>query len=206
MVDTKLDNQSEDTSHETLGHSNKYDQETNKPVDKYIYLTVKLIGKLQDGTVFLKKGHDGDEEPFEFQTDEEQVIDGLDKAVMAMKKVLEIDSKNVKALYRRAQAYINLVDLDLAEFDIKKALEIDPANRDVKLEYKVLKEKLDKFLISMMLNFSTYRYVFQVNYTRILLYGLVLIINACISYARIGTNPNPDSWQQLVLEIRAVVF
>ncbi|KAK1351923.1 hypothetical protein POM88_053928 [Heracleum sosnowskyi] len=41
----------------------------------------------------------------------------------------------------RAQAYINLVDLDLAEFDIKKALEIDPANRDVKLEYKVLKEK-----------------------------------------------------------------
>ncbi|KAL8106571.1 peptidyl-prolyl cis-trans isomerase FKBP62-like [Apium graveolens] len=236
---------------------------------------VKLIGKLEDGTVFLKKGHDGDEEPFEFKTDEEQVIDGLDKAVMAMKKgevalltippecafgssgsqqelalvppnstlyyeielvsfvkdkeswdmnteekieaagkkkeegnacfkagkyakaskryekaakyieydtsfgeeekkqaktlkvtcnlnnaacklklkdykqaeklctkVLEIDSKNVKALYRRAQAYINLVDLDLAEFDIKKALEIDPANRDVKLEYKVLKEKV----------------------------------------------------------------
>lgn len=236
---------------------------------------VKLIGKLQDGTVFLKKGHDGDEEPFEFQTDEEQVIDGLDRAVMAMKKgevalltippecafgssgsqqelamvppnstlyyeielvsfvkekeswdmnteekieaagkkkeegnacfkagkyakaskryekaakyieydtsfgeeekkqakalkvtcnlnnaacklklkdykqaeklctkVLEIDSKNVKALYRRAQAYINLVDLDLAEFDIKKALEIDPANRDVKLEYKVLREKV----------------------------------------------------------------
>lgn len=31
---------------------------------------MKLIGKLQDGTVFLKKGHDGDEEPFEFQTDE----------------------------------------------------------------------------------------------------------------------------------------
>ncbi|KAL8110713.1 hypothetical protein AgCh_026452 [Apium graveolens] len=35
-VDTKLDNQSEDTSHETLGHSNKYDQETNKPVDKVL--------------------------------------------------------------------------------------------------------------------------------------------------------------------------
>ncbi|KAK1396990.1 hypothetical protein POM88_006853 [Heracleum sosnowskyi] len=44
--------------------------------------------------------------------------------------------------FMRAQAYINLVDLDLAEFDIKKALEIDPANRDVKLEYKVLKEKV----------------------------------------------------------------
>lgn len=29
---------------------------------------VKLIGRLQDGTIFLKKGHD--EEPFEFKTDE----------------------------------------------------------------------------------------------------------------------------------------
>ncbi|KAI3421452.1 AP2/ERF domain-containing protein [Psidium guajava] len=38
---------------------------------------VKLIGKLQDGTVFVKKGHDDSEELFEFKTDEEQVIDGL---------------------------------------------------------------------------------------------------------------------------------
>lgn len=44
-------------------------------------------------------------------------------------KVLDADSKNVKALYRRAQAYIQLVDLDLAEMDIRKALEIDPKNR-----------------------------------------------------------------------------
>ncbi|XP_062109273.1 70 kDa peptidyl-prolyl isomerase-like [Humulus lupulus] len=60
-------------------------------------------------------------------------------------KVLELDSKNVKALYRRAQAYIQLVDLDLAEIDIKKALEIDPDNRDVKMEYKVLKEKVREY-------------------------------------------------------------
>lgn len=44
-------------------------------------------------------------------------------------QVLELDSRNVKALYRRAQAYIQLADLDLAEIDIKKALEIDPDNR-----------------------------------------------------------------------------
>lgn len=43
--------------------------------------------------------------------------------------MLELDSANVKALYRRAQAYMNMADLDLAEFDIKKALEIDPDNR-----------------------------------------------------------------------------
>ncbi|KAD6119982.1 hypothetical protein E3N88_11253 [Mikania micrantha] len=239
---------------------------------------VKLIGKLQDGTVFIKKGHD-DSEPLEFKTDEEQVIDGLDRAVVTMKKgevalltiapeyafgstgseqelamvppnatvtyeielvsfvkekeswdmnttqekieaagkkkeegnalfkagkykkavkryekaakyieydtnfeeeekkqakalkitcnlnnaacqlklkeykqaeklctkVLELESTNVKALYRRAQAYINVADLDLAELDIKKALEIDPNNKDVKLEYKVLKEKIKEY-------------------------------------------------------------
>jgi len=33
-------------------------------------LPVKLIGKLQDGTVFLKKGHDDGDELFEFKTDE----------------------------------------------------------------------------------------------------------------------------------------
>lgn len=58
---------------------------------------------------------------------------------------MELDSRNVKALYRRAQAYIQLVDLDLAELDIKKALEIDPNNKDVKLEYKLLKEKVREY-------------------------------------------------------------
>lgn len=45
--------------------------------------------------------------------------------------MLEPESKNVKALCRRAQAYIQLADLDLTEFDIKKPLEIDPDNRYV---------------------------------------------------------------------------
>ncbi|ONK56658.1 uncharacterized protein A4U43_C10F11310 [Asparagus officinalis] len=246
-----------------------------KPNDGAV-VKVKLTGKLQDGTVFVEKGHD--EEFFEWKTDEEQVIEGLDRAVMTMKKgevalvtippehafssteskqdfavvppnstviyevelisfvkekeswdmntaeklegagkkkeegntlfklgkyarafkryekgaklieydssfseeekkqskalkvsinlnsaacklklkdykqaeklctkVLELESRNVKALYRRAQAYINLADLDLAELDIKKALEIDPDNRDVKLEYKTLKEKMKEY-------------------------------------------------------------
>jgi FK506-binding protein 4/5 len=237
-------------------------------------VTVKITGKLQDGTVFSKKGHD-EQEPFEFKTDEEAVIEGLDRAVLNMKKgevalvtippeyaygsteskqdlavvpanstviyevelvsfvkdkeswdlnnaekieaagakkeegnalfksgkyaraskryekaakfvdydtsfsedekklskqlkitcnlnnaacklklkdfkqaeklctkVLELDSQNVKALFRRAQAYTQLADLELAEVDIKKALEIDPDNRDVKLTYKTLKEKI----------------------------------------------------------------
>ncbi|XP_023513725.1 peptidyl-prolyl cis-trans isomerase FKBP62-like [Cucurbita pepo subsp. pepo] len=248
-----------------------------KPNDGTV-VKVKLVGKLGDGKIFLKKGYGDGEEPFEFKTDEEQVIDGLDKAVATMKKgetalltiapeyafgsseskqelavvppnstvyyevelvafdkekeswdmnnqekieaagkkkeegnvlfkagkfaraskryekavkfiehdssfseeekkqakalkvacnlndaacklklklykeaeklctkVLELESSNVKALYRRAQAYIQLADLDLAEVDIKKALEIDPNNRDVKLEYKTLKEKVKEY-------------------------------------------------------------
>lgn len=54
-------------------------------------------------------------------------------------KVLELDSRNVKAFYQRAQAYVQPVDLDLEELDIKKALEIDTDNRRVKMEYKLLK-------------------------------------------------------------------
>lgn len=46
---------------------------------------MRLTGKLENGTLFVKKGHDG-EEPFEFKTDEDQVIEGLDKAVSSMKR------------------------------------------------------------------------------------------------------------------------
>eukprot|EP00253_Pinus_taeda_P025639 PITA_25639 len=67
------------------------------------------------------------------------------EAAKLCSKVLEVDSKNVKALYRRAQAYIETADLDQAESDLKKALEIDPSNRDVKMEYKTLKEKQKEY-------------------------------------------------------------
>lgn len=56
-------------------------------------------------------------------------------------KVIEEYGTTVKALYRRAEAYIELQDLDLAELDIKKALEIDPDNR-----YVVMHEKLIMWL------------------------------------------------------------
>ena len=44
-------------------------------------------------------------------------------------QVLDVEFHNVKALYRRAQAYMEISDLFSAELDIKKALEIDPQNR-----------------------------------------------------------------------------
>lgn len=59
----------------------------------------------------------------------EQTVETANLTSLKLLQVLELESSNVKALYRRAQAYIQLADLDLAEFDIKKALDIDPNNR-----------------------------------------------------------------------------
>ncbi|KAI3508883.1 hypothetical protein L1887_23903 [Cichorium endivia] len=61
-------------------------------------------------------------------------------AIMLCSKVLDIEFYNVKALYRRAQAYIETHDFELSELDIKKALEADPNNREVKSIYKSLKQ------------------------------------------------------------------
>ncbi|TVU45247.1 hypothetical protein EJB05_04726, partial [Eragrostis curvula] len=55
------------------------------------------------------------------------------QAISLCSKVLEIESCNVKALYRRAQAYVESYDLELAKRDVLKALELDPNNKDVKL-------------------------------------------------------------------------
>ncbi|KDO81464.1 hypothetical protein CISIN_1g0137551mg, partial [Citrus sinensis] len=51
-------------------------------------------------------------------------------AIELCSKVLDCDCHNVKALYRRAQAYMEIADLILAELDIKKAIEADPQNRN----------------------------------------------------------------------------
>uniref|UniRef100_A0A803MJ16 peptidylprolyl isomerase n=1 Tax=Chenopodium quinoa TaxID=63459 RepID=A0A803MJ16_CHEQI len=56
-------------------------------------------------------------------------------------KVLEIDQVNTKALFRRAQAYLQTSDLDKAEADSRRALTIDPNNREIKLVYQMIKTK-----------------------------------------------------------------
>ncbi|GMH28353.1 hypothetical protein Nepgr_030196 [Nepenthes gracilis] len=46
----------------------------------------KTISKLQDGTVFLRKGHGDEDKLFEFTVEEEPIIRGLDRAVLTVKK------------------------------------------------------------------------------------------------------------------------
>ncbi|XP_020891758.1 70 kDa peptidyl-prolyl isomerase isoform X2 [Arabidopsis lyrata subsp. lyrata] len=61
------------------------------------------------------------------------------ETIILCSEVLDIEFQNVKALYRRAQSHIEVGDLISAEMDIKKALEADPENREVKSLYKTLK-------------------------------------------------------------------
>lgn len=50
-------------------------------------------------------------------------------AINYCSSVLEIEFHNAKALYRRAQAFIETSDLDLAATDIRRLIETDPQNR-----------------------------------------------------------------------------
>lgn len=47
---------------------------------------------------------------------------------------LEIDSENVKALFRRGSAYLSIKEYDKAKADFEKVIEIDPSNKASKLE------------------------------------------------------------------------
>ncbi|XP_052623386.1 peptidyl-prolyl cis-trans isomerase FKBP62 isoform X3 [Lactuca sativa] len=61
-------------------------------------------------------------------------------AIILCSKVLDVEFYNVKALYRRAQDYMETYDYELTEVDIKKALEADPQNREVKSIHNILKQ------------------------------------------------------------------
>ncbi|KAK6939735.1 FKBP-type peptidyl-prolyl cis-trans isomerase domain [Dillenia turbinata] len=66
-------------------------------------------------------------------------LNNYKEGISLCSKVLDVEFCNVKALYRRAQAYMETADLDLAELDIKRAMEADPQNREVKSIQRTLK-------------------------------------------------------------------
>ncbi|POO03711.1 Peptidyl-prolyl cis-trans isomerase, FKBP-type [Trema orientale] len=88
-------------------------------------------------------------------------LNDFQEAIRLCSKVLDVEFHNVKALYRRAQAYMGTADLLLADLDIKKALEADPQNREVKLIQRSLKQlqvesnKRDAKLYTNMFSWTT---------------------------------------------------
>eukprot|EP01105_Mastigella_eilhardi_P024631 TRINITY_DN6460_c3_g1_i1.p1 TRINITY_DN6460_c3_g1~~TRINITY_DN6460_c3_g1_i1.p1 ORF type:complete len:757 (-),score=238.59 TRINITY_DN6460_c3_g1_i1:51-2282(-) len=69
-------------------------------------------------------------------------LDRPQKAVENLNKVLEAQKTNVKALFRRAQAYRMLKDYEHAEKDANEALVAEPANTAVKKELSLIKAAL----------------------------------------------------------------
>ncbi|XP_033115687.1 peptidyl-prolyl cis-trans isomerase FKBP4-like [Anneissia japonica] len=55
---------------------------------------------------------------------------------------LEIDSKNVKGLYRRGQAYMALNEFEKAKEDLKYALQLEPKNKPIIKQLRVLDSKI----------------------------------------------------------------
>lgn len=64
------------------------------------------------------------------------------ECVQSCTKALELDASLVKAYFRRSQAYEHTVDYDLAEADLKKALELEGGNVEVKKRLANLKRKI----------------------------------------------------------------
>jgi len=63
----------------------------------------------------------------------------LDRVVDDCNKVLQLDSNNIKALFRRGQAYLQLRDSDKAAEDLNKAASLDPADKAIQAEIRRLK-------------------------------------------------------------------
>ena len=63
------------------------------------------------------------------------------RVVDCTNKVIEIDSNNTKALFRRGKAYLEQGDLDKAERDLSKASQLDPNDGAIKKELQILKQK-----------------------------------------------------------------
>ncbi|KAJ3267548.1 hypothetical protein HDU76_011742, partial [Blyttiomyces sp. JEL0837] len=67
------------------------------------------------------------------------------KVIEECNKALSINSSSVKALYRRASAYLKRVELDFALKDLEKALEIEPEDQACKVLLRTVKAEVKKY-------------------------------------------------------------
>lgn len=69
-------------------------------------------------------------------------INRHNQAVENCTKALEIEKNNVKALFRRAQCYVQQAKLSEAKADLDTALQIEPTNSAVKKELAQVERKI----------------------------------------------------------------
>lgn len=66
----------------------------------------------------------------------------FDQVITNCSKALDIDTRSVKALFRRGQAYSRMNEYDKAKSDFAEALQYEPNNKDIRNEYEHLKKKV----------------------------------------------------------------
>ena len=66
-------------------------------------------------------------------------------AILSCHKALDIDTKNVKALFRRAQAYSRTADWENAKADLMEAIKLAPNNKDLRNELDLLKKNMSEY-------------------------------------------------------------
>jgi len=64
-----------------------------------------------------------------------------EKVVTYCDKVLKIEPRNEKALFRRGKSHMMLNDVERAEADLKKALELNPEDKVIQRELAILQKK-----------------------------------------------------------------
>uniref|UniRef100_A0A2M4BPG4 peptidylprolyl isomerase n=1 Tax=Anopheles marajoara TaxID=58244 RepID=A0A2M4BPG4_9DIPT len=74
-----------------------------------------------------------------------QKLNDHDEAKVACMEALKLDSKNVKALYRRGMSNLALGDLDRALQDFSAVLEIEPENKAAQNQATICKHKIKAY-------------------------------------------------------------
>ena len=98
------------------------------------YKEIKLALLLNFSAVFLKTN------------DNQKVID-------YSSKILEYDSNNVKAFYRRGVALLKIENFEKAKSDLETALKLDPNNQEIQIEIRKL-EKIHNQKISTKIKYQ----------------------------------------------------
>ncbi|KZV14935.1 hypothetical protein F511_33913 [Dorcoceras hygrometricum] len=121
----------------------------NKNEGNTLFQRWEVSACLQEGLRLIEYNHSFNHEE-KLRANSLRLLCYLNNAACKLKlgeyvEVLEIEPLNVKAFFRRSQACMSTSDLDKAEEDIKNVLALDPNNRDAKIAYKKLKEKLRQY-------------------------------------------------------------
>jgi len=67
------------------------------------------------------------------------------ECVLSCSKALDIDNKNVKALYRRGQAQSLSGEYEKAKEDLTEALQLAPKNKEIRQEFDQLKSNINSY-------------------------------------------------------------